>query len=168
MYLYIYLEFYIWKSHQFSWSQPFVLNRQDPSIVLAAVSQDPSAIEFASQSLVSQQDFLRLGALGWFFQSGFLKSWGSPKHGRGFFHGKTHENPMKIYLLMFMSWKILWISLKMDDLGVPHPHFRTPPLFLILSGNFKVCELENHHLIFNQLSHHVCHRTGPWLHSYVK
>ena len=43
---------------------PALLNRQDPSIVLAAVSQDPSAIEFASQSLVSQQDFLCLGALG--------------------------------------------------------------------------------------------------------
>ena len=147
---------------------PAVLNRQDPSIVLAAVSQDPSAIEFASQSLVSQQDFLCLGALGWFFQWGFLKSWGFPKHEGVYFmenhmkilwrfiywclcHGKSYEN----------HWKWIWFR------GTP-PHFRTPPLFLILSGKFKVCELENHHLIFNQLSHHVCHRTGPWLHSYVK
>ena len=78
---------------------PAVLNRQDPSIVLAAVSQDPSAIEFASQSLVSQQDFLCLGALGWFFQWGFLKSWGFPKHEGVYFM----ENHMKI-LWRFIYW----------------------------------------------------------------
>lgn len=48
-------------ANMFLWqARSFPSNTKDPSIVLAAVHQNPAAILFASQSLVDQQDFLKL------------------------------------------------------------------------------------------------------------